>query len=50
MDDLFGVTEIAKQILDEEAGHHTTEIAEKDATRAEESAVPDVAEHAERKE
>lgn len=37
MDDLFGVTEIAKAINDEE-GAYPTEISEKEAPRAEKSA------------
>ena len=50
MDDLFGVTEIAKQLIDEEGAHHTIDIAEKEAPKAEESAATGAVEHAERKE
>ena len=50
MDDLFGVTEIAKQLVDEEAAHHTIDTAEKEAPNAEGSAAPGATEHAERKE
>lgn len=50
MDDLFGVTEIAKRLVDEEGAHHTIDIAEKEAPKAEESAATGAVEHAERKE
>jgi hypothetical protein len=53
MDDLFGVTEIAKQILDEEAAHNPTDeiTEEKVAPKTEEAAAPGVAtEHTENKE
>lgn len=55
MDDLFGVTEIAKHILDEEAAHNPAEAAEiteeKVAPEAGEAAAPGAAtEHAENKE
>jgi hypothetical protein len=60
MDDLFGVTEIAKAINDEEGAYPTGEISEKEAPQAQgctpetakndDEAAGPVAEHAEIKE
>jgi hypothetical protein len=51
MDDLFGVTEIAKQIIDEEAAHNPATTTEKEEPKIEEAAATgDAAEHAEHKE